>query len=137
MSFWFVIYIMYNLKLCSLNIQQLNSQKRIGQNCFSCCSSYHYCLWIHLFVYEICCPLPVVSHNSITFDNGQTYRRRDLKEKNGCFSRERTCLWEYIINWSHPGRLFLSINIHHLSFFYFNVNSVSGDSSMLLHCTQN
>lgn len=80
---------MYNLKLYSLNIRQLNSQKRIGQNVLA--AVVVITVTGFTCVYEICCPLPVVSHNSITFDNGQTYRR-DLKEKNGCFSRERTCL---------------------------------------------
>ena len=37
---------MFNLKLYSLNIQQLNSQKRLGGYCFSCCSGYH-CHWIY------------------------------------------------------------------------------------------
>ena len=82
---------MYNLKLYSLNIRQLNSQKRIGQNCFSCCSSYYECHWIHLLVYEICCPLPVVFHNSITFDNGQTYSSRDLREKRLYPGKELVC----------------------------------------------
>lgn len=79
---------------------------------------------VYLFLFEICCPLPVVSHNGVIFDSGQISNTGDLKEKNDYIQGKNLSVTMLSIEVIPPQNS-LSINIHHLGFCYINANGVS------------